>query len=244
MENKEQTTENQGIFQKLLDAGVHLGRKKSVGHPNMKPYVLTVRNNVQIINIEKTVDALAEASEFLKSIVASGGTVLFVSVSMPAKDLVKKLALELNMPYTTDRWIGGTLTNFGIISKRIRYYLDTISKKEKGELEKYTKKERLLIEEELKDLEKKIGGISSLTKLPSAIFMVDAGEHAIAIKEANETKVPVVAVTNTNADPKKIQYAIPANDKSIKSLEVILAEIKTAIEEGKKGVSKKTQETK
>mgnify|MGYP001592812689 CR=1 FL=1 len=220
------------IFQQLIDVGAHLGRKKSIGHPKMKPYIFTVRQDVQIINLEKIVEKMEEAAEFLKNVASKGGVILFVSVSMPGKHLTKKIAEELKMPYVFERWIGGTLTNFSIISKRINYLLKQEERKQKGELEKYTKKEQLDMENEMKDLNKKIGGIKFLKKHPDAIFIVDAGEHSITIAEAKKVGVPVVSISNTNTDPNIVKHAIPANDKSISTIQFILDYIKDAIAEG------------
>jgi len=219
---------------KLIDAGVHIGRNKSIGHPKMKPYVFTTRQDIQIINIEKTEEKLKEAAEFLKDAVAKGGVILFVSVSMPAKNVVKKTAEELKMPYVFDRWLGGTLTNFGIISKRINYFLKQEDKKAKGEFSKYTKKEQLDLNEELKNLERKIGGIKTLKKLPDVIFLVDSCEHDIVVKEAKKVGVPVVALSSTHTDPTLVDYPIPANDRSKKSIEFIMDFLKSEILKGLK----------
>ncbi len=230
MEEKNQNQNN--LLDQLLDAGVHLGRKKSVCHPKMKPFVFTTRQNISIINVDKTAQKMQEAAEFLKGVASKGGTILFVAVAMPAKPLVKQLAEGLNMPYVSERWIGGTLTNFNVISKRIQYFLKQEEKKAKGEFEKYTKKEQLDMEEELKDLEKKMGGIKTLTKHPDVIFLVDAQEHSTAVREANKVGIPMVGILNTNSDPEAVTYPIPANDKSVKSLKFILDYIEKSIKEG------------
>lgn len=228
-ENKAGAEKMPKVFQNMIDAGVHFGRKKSMSHPKMKPYVLTVRQNVQILNVEKVAEKLDEAVEFLKGIISGGGTILFVSVSMPAKYLTKQVAEDLKMPFVFERWIGGTLTNFKVISKRIEYLLKQEEKKQKGELAKYTKKEQLDMDKEMEDLNRKIGGIKTLKKHPDAIFIVDAGDHDITIKEATKIGIPVVAVANTNANPSLVQYPIPANDKSIKSIQYILDYVKDAL---------------
>lgn len=219
---------------KLIDAGVHIGRNKSTGHPKMKPYIFTTRQDVQVINLEKIEDKLKEAAEFLKSVAARGGVILFVSAAMPAKYIVKKTAEDLKMPYVFDRWLGGTLTNFGIISKRINYFLRQEDKKAKGEFAKYTKKEQLDLSEELETLEKKIGGIKTLKKIPDAIFIVDSQEHNVVIKEAKRVGVPVVALSNTHTDPTLVDHPIPGNDRSIKSVEFIMDFLKSEILQGVK----------
>ncbi len=234
---KEIKDKNLDLIQKLIDVDAHLGRKKSAGHPKMRPYIFTTRQNTHIINVEKTAEKLQEASEVLKDVVSKGGVVLFVAVTMPAKPLVKAMAEELNMPYVSDRWIGGTLTNFNVISKRINYLLKQEERKAKGEFEKYTKKEQLDMEEEIKDLEKKIGGIKNLKKHPDMIFLVDVSDHAITVTEANKVGVPVLAVSNTNTNPELVTHLVPANDKSVKSLKFVLGILKDAMLEGLKKTS-------
>jgi small subunit ribosomal protein S2 len=238
-EEKTQTTKTEEVkvpemLGKLINAGVHIGRNKSTGHPKMKPFIFTTRQDVQVMNVEKIEEKLREAAEFLKSIASKGGIILFVSVSMPAKNAVKKAAEELKMPYVFDRWLGGTLTNFGIISKRINYFLKQEDKKAKGEFSKYTKKEQLDFNEEIKNLERKIGGIKTLKKLPDAVFLVDSQEHNIVIKEAKKVGVPIVAVSSTHTDPTLVDYPIPANDRSIKSIEFIMDFLKNEILQGLK----------
>ena len=234
---KETKDKNLDLIQKLIDVDAHLGRKKSVGHPKMRPYIFTTRQNTHIINVEKTAEKVQEASEILKDVISKGGIILFVSVTMPAKPLVRAMAEELNMPYVSDRWIGGTLTNFNVISKRINYLLKQEERKAKGEFEKYTKKEQLDMEEEIKDLEKKIGGIKNLKKHPDMIFLVDVSDHVIAVTEANKVGVPVLAVSNTNTNPELVTHLVPANDKSVKSLKFVLGFLKDAMLEGLKKTS-------
>lgn len=225
------------VLQKMLDAGVHLGHRKSKGHPKMKPYLFGVRQNIQIINIEKTLQKMQEAAAFLKEVAAKNGVVLLVSAKMPSKVFTKEFAQQLNIPWVSERWLGGTLTNFPVISKRLEYFLSQEAQKAKGELEKYTKKEQLLIDRELEDLEKKMGGLKSLKKLPDALIIVDIEEHITALREARKMGVPVVAITDTNTDPTLASFPIPANDKSGKSVRFILDYLAKAIEEGKATLS-------
>jgi len=241
---KEKKEQNIEVVKQLVDVDAHLGRKKSSGHPKMKPYIFTTRQNTQIINLEKTAEKIEDISDVLKETISNGGIVLFVSVIMPSKHLVREMAEELNMPYVCDRWIGGTLTNFKIISKRINYLLKQEEKKSKGELSKYTKKEQLDMDKEMADLEKKIGGIKSLKKHPDMIFLVDAPEHEIAIKEAKKVGVPIVALSNTNTDPSMVDHLIPANDKSVKSIKFILDKLKESIVKGVESSKVKTEEKK
>ena len=221
------------MLQKMIDAGVHLGHRKSKGHPKMKPYLFGIRQNVQIINVEKTLQKMQEAAAFLKEVAGRNGTILFVSTKMPAKPFTKEFAQRLSIPYVSERWLGGTLTNFPVISKRLEYFLSQEAQKAKGELEKYTKKEQLMIDRELEDLEKKMGGLKTLKQLPNALIMVDIEEHSTALREAIRMGVPTVAITDTNTDPTLVNFPIPANDKSGKSVRFILDYLAAAIEEGK-----------
>lgn len=230
MEKQEEKMSGE-MLQKLLDAGAHLGHKKSKGHPKMKPYVFTTRQGVQIINIEKTEKKLQEAGDFLRQTISGGGTVLFVATTIPAKFIVKKTAEELNMPFVFERWLGGTLTNFKIISKRLEYFISQEQKMIKGEFSKYSKKEQADIKKEIEDLKNKMGGIKSLKKLPEVLFIVDMEEHKAAVREAGFGGIPVVAICDTNNDPTLAQYPIPANDKAVKSLQFIMDTLKNIIKE-------------
>ncbi len=232
-------TNNQNIemLQKMVEAGVHIGHRKSKGHPKMKPFLLTTRQNIQVINVEKTLDELQKAKEFIRDVVSRGGVVLFVATKMPAKAIIKDTAVRVGMPYVTTRWLGGTLTNFDIISKRLGYFLKQEEDRSKGEWVKYTKKEQLLKERELADLEKKMGGLKTLKKLPNALVVVDIGEHDGMVREAKNIGAPVVAITDTNTDPTLIDYPIPANDRSLKSVKLLLDELAEAVQEGKNRIT-------
>lgn len=230
MEKQEEKMSGE-MLQKLLDAGAHLGHKKSKGHPKMKPYIFTTRQGVQIINIEKTAVKIQEAGEFLRQIISGGGTVLFVATTIPAKFIVKKIAEEINMPYVSERWLGGTLTNFKVISKRLEYFISQEQKMAKGEFAKYSKKEQADIKKEIEDLKNKMGGIKSLKQLPNALFIVDMEEHKAAVKEAGFVGAPIVAICDTNNDPSLAQFSIPASDKSVKSLQLVMDALKNIIKE-------------
>ena len=221
------------MLQKMLEAGVHVGHQKSKGHPKMKPYVFTTRQSIQIINVEKTLEKLQEAKEFLKGVAAKGGVVLFVATKVPGKMLVKNAAAEAGMPWVQVRWLGGTLTNFPIFLKRLEYFLGQEQKQSKGEFDKYPKKEQVLFARELASLETKMGGLKSLKKLPDALIVVDIGEHFSAVREARKMGVPVVAISDTNADPTLVSHPVPANDRSILSVSLILNELVSALKEGK-----------
>lgn len=220
-------------LQKMIEAGVHIGHKKAKGHPKMKPYLFTTRQGVQIINVEKTLEKLEEAAAFLKNIASKNGTIVFVATRVPGKLLIKNAAMEAGMPYVVERWLGGTLTNFSNLSKRLQYFIDQETKQSKGELAKYSKKEQLLMSREIESLEKKMGGIKMLKKKPDALVIVDIGEHVSAVREAKKMGVPVVAITDTNTNPALVTYPIPANDKSVKSVAMILDYLVAAVKEGR-----------
>lgn len=216
----------------LFQAGVHFGHQVSKRHPKMKPYLFTVKNGVHIINLELTVQKLSEALAFITRTVASGGTVLFLGTKHQAKPIVAKYATAVGMPYVTERWLGGTFTNFVEISRVIQRFQDLKRKRESGELEKYTKKERLDFDREIERLETMVGGIEHLRKLPEVLFCVDVKQEDIAIAEAQRKGVPVVAICDTNVSPTPVSYVIPANDDAIKSLELITRLVSEAVAEG------------
>lgn len=217
-----ESPEDKAVIEEMIKAGVQFGHKKTNGHPKMAQYVYTVRNNIQIINLPKTLDQLKTAVEFLKNILAKNGTILFVGVNPSAKELVKALANDLKMSYVSERWLGGTLTNFQTLKKRISYFLDLLKKKETGELEKYTKKEKLLIDRDIKKLEINFGGIRTMEKMPDAVFVVDINEHSIVVNEAKKMNIPIVAICDTNVNPKDITYPIASNDGAYSAIKFIL----------------------
>lgn len=226
-------TASMETLQKMVEAGVHVGHKKEKGHPKMKPYLFATRQGVQIINVEKTLEKLEAAAEFLKGVAARNGVIVFVATRVPGKLLIQNAATEAGMPYVVERWLGGTLTNFSNLSKRLQYFIDQETKQGKGELAKYSKKEQLLMSREIESLEKKMGGIKALKKKPDALVLIDIDEHIAAVREAKKMGVPVVAITDTNTNPTLVAYPIPANDKSTKSLAVILDRLVSAVKEGK-----------
>lgn len=235
MANETQTKENSSeispdVIGEMVKRGVYIGKIKSKSHPKMKNFIFGTRHNLQIINLEKTSGQLSKSIEFLKNIAKNKGTVLFVATRMPSKLIIKDAAMKCGMPYVEERWLGGTLTNINTILKRIEHYLDLEKRKASGDLaEKYTKKEQLQFEKELVNLAGNFEGLRNLKKLPDAIFIVDAAAHDWAVREANIVKVPIVAVVNTDADPSKITYPIPANSDSLDSVKFILEKITEAI---------------
>lgn len=215
--------------EEMASAGLHFGHKTSKTHPKMAPYLFGVRNTICIIDLEKTKEKFEEALKFIQEIVSDGKVLLLVGTKIQAKELVKNMAVECGLPYIYNRWLGGTFSNFGIIQKRVAYFKDLEAQKAAGELEKYTKKERLGLDKELKDLEIKFGGIKNLGKLPDAIFVCDMIEDELAIKEARMKGIKVIAICHTNTDPTLADYPIPASDDSVSSVKYILDKVKEII---------------
>ncbi|MFA6393355.1 MAG: 30S ribosomal protein S2 [Patescibacteria group bacterium] len=227
--------------EEMLKAGMHFGHRTSRWHPKMAPYIFTARNGVHIIDLEKSRKKLSEALEFIKTSIGQGKVVLFVGTKEQVKDQLKKMAAETGQPYSAESWLGGLLTNFTVVRKSIRKYNDLVSKRETGKLEKYTKKERLEIDREIKRLEAKVGGLAQLEKIPDVIFIWDPKNDQTALKEAVKRGLLVVAVCDTNANPKGVDYIIPANDDATKTVKLVLATIKDAVIEGKE--LRKSEET-
>ncbi|MEA2113598.1 MAG: 30S ribosomal protein S2 [Patescibacteria group bacterium] len=212
-------------LEEMLSAGVHFGHRTSKRNPKMEPYIFTARNNVHIIDLEKTQKKLKKALEFLQKIKEQKGTIIFVGAKIAAKEITKQSAEECKMPYVTERWIGGAITNFKVIFKRLKYYRDLEKNQETGELKKYTKKEQHDFGVELQKLNRQFGGIKNLTKLPDALLVVDVSKEQLAVKEARVKGIPIVGLCDTNSDPTLIDYPIPANDDAISSLKLILGAI-------------------
>ena len=217
----------------LLKSGVHFGHQKSRRHPKMEPYIFTIRNGVHIIDLEKTVEQLNIAREFVRDIVMKGGSVLFVGTKRQAKEIVKKHAEAVGMPFITERWLGGLFTNFANVSKLQKRLNKLEAQKKSGELDKYTKKEKLNFTKEIEKLERLVGGVKNMNVLPAAVFVVDIKDEKTAVKESNKKKIPLVAITDTNTNPSLVSYPIPGNDDATKSLELITGLIADAVAEGK-----------
>ena len=209
----------------MLKAGVHFGHKTTKWSPKMAPFIFGVRNDTHIIDLEKTIIKLNEALVFVKKLAKANGVIVFVGTKKQAKAYVKELAIKINMPYVADRWIGGLLTNFSIISKQIRLLEQLESDLKSGALDKYTKKERVMIEKKIKKLNQKFGGLRLLKKLQDAVFVTDINEDRIAVNEANEKHIPIIALADTNTDPNLVTYPIPANDDALSSIRVIMNKI-------------------
>lgn len=218
----------------MLKAGAHFGHRQGKRNPKMEPYIFMAKGGVHIINLEKTQEKLAEALAFVKKLVSNNGTILFLGTKKQAQSFIGQAAKDCGMPYINERWLGGTITNFREISRVIRKYLDLKKRKAAGQLEKYTKKEQLDFSDEIIKLDRMVGGIESLTKVPDAIFIVDLKKEKTALAEAIKKNIPVVAICDTNADPQKIAYPIPANDDAVKSIELFVNLIAEAVKEGQK----------
>jgi small subunit ribosomal protein S2 len=219
-------------FDQLLDAGVHFGHLKRKWNPAMAPYIFMERNGIHIIDLYKTIAKTEEAAAALRQIAKSGKKVLFVATKKQAKQVVTDLATSVNMPYVVERWPGGMLTNFPTIRKAVKK-MSTIDKMIKdGTFDTLSKRERLQVTRQRAKLEKTLGSIQDLTRLPSALFVVDVMKEHIAVREANRLGIPVFAMVDTNSNPEDIDFVIPANDDAAKSIELILGSLCDAIKEG------------
>ena len=216
-------------IKKMFEAGLHFGHRHSRKHPKMEPFIYGVRNTVDIIDLLQTKEYLKKALDYLKQKKKENALILFVGTKVSARALVKELADEPGIPYVTERWLGGTLTNFKVISQRIKYLKEMEEKREKGELEKYKKKERIVINKKLERIEKKMGGLRNLVKLPDLLFVVDVAKEKLAIKEAKEKGIPIVGICDTDGDPTLVDCPILANDDAISSLKYILDRVKKAL---------------
>jgi len=216
-------------LEEMTQAGLHFGHQTSKVHPKMIPFLAGARNTIHIIDLEKTKEKLEEALKFIRQLVLDNKSLLIVGTKVQVKGLVEIFAQELTLPYVTERWLGGTFTNFEIMKKRIAYFKELERKKKEGELEKYTKRERTKIDEELRDLEIKFGGIKNLERLPDAILVLDLKKDNLAVKEATMKGIKIIAISHTNTDPSLADYAIPANDDAISSVRYILGKMKEVI---------------
>lgn len=222
----------------LLQAGVHFGHKKSRWHPKMKPFIYTERNGVHIIDLEKTQQSLEKMHEAVANMVADGKVILFTTTKPHAREIVREAAIACEMPYLVDRWIGGMLTNFDEIKKLIKKYLDLQELKQSGEIERYTKKEQVLMEKDLVKMHQTLAGLVTLHKMPDVIFTPTMQREKTAITEANKMHVPIIAVCDTNANPIKAQVIVPGNDDAINSLKVLVAAVRDAVLEGRERAKK------
>jgi small subunit ribosomal protein S2 len=221
-------------LEELLEAGCHFGHQKRRWNPAMGRYIYGERDGVHIFDLAKTKDGLEKACEYVSNLVAGGGTILFVGTKRQAADFVKNEALRVGMPYVSVRWMGGLLTNYSNLGKRIRKLSDMKAKREAGEYKVFTKKERLLLDREIEHLEKFFGGVAGMEGLPGAMFVVDTHKEDVAVREAKRVGIPVVGIVDSNSDPTMVDYVIPGNDDAVKAIELMINAVAEAVVDGKK----------
>ena len=216
----------------LLESGVHFGHQTRRWHPKMKRYIFTQRNGIHIVDLQQTITKLNEACDFVRSLVMEGGEVLFVGTKKQAQDVIQEAASRCGMHYVNIRWLGGTLTNFGTIQSRIDHLVRLEDQKAKGVFETLPKKEAQKLEEKIVRMNRLLGGIKEMTKLPDVVFIVDPGKEDIAVKESQRVDVPIVAIVDTDCDPNLIDHPIPGNDDAIRSIKLISGKISDSVVEG------------
>lgn len=225
-------TYNTPNMEELLDAGVHFGHQVKRWHPGMEKYIFAQRMGIHVIDLEQTETLLKKACDKLYKLASEGGHIVFVGTKRQANTIVKAEAERSGAFYVNERWLGGTITNFPVISKNIKKLVNLKNRKQQGEFERYTKKERLLLDRQIEKLERLIGGIVGLRGKPAAIFIVDARREKTAIREANASNVPVIALLDTNTDPSGVDYVIPGNDDAIRSIALVVKSISDSIQAG------------
>lgn len=218
----------------LLEAGVHFGHRTRRWNPKMRPYIFTERSGIHIIDLQQTMQRLNEYAAMIRDMVAKGGVVLFVGTKRQAQATIRQEAERCGMPYINQRWLGGTLTNWVTIKQRIDYLLQLERRVDAGEFRTLSKKEQLDIEREIEKLNKRIGGLKTLRKLPDLIFIVDISTEDLAVMEANKLRIPTIAMVDTNSNPDLIDYVVPSNDDAIRAVKLIVSAIAEAVEEGRR----------
>jgi len=224
--------ENTSLQQQLLEAGVHFGHLKKKWNPKMLPYIFAEKKGIHIIDLNKTVEGLQESAAALKAIARSGKKIMFVATKKQAKEIVSDCARRVNMPYVTERWLGGMLTNFNTVRKSVKKMQSIEKMLADGSAESLTKKERLTLSRDREKMEKVLGGIAQISRVPAALFMVDIGHEHIALAEAKKLGISTFGMVDTNCDPNKIDFAIPANDDATKSIAIIVNYLTAAIADG------------
>jgi len=216
----------------LLEAGVHFGHRTQRWNPKMKPFIFTERNGIHIIDLQQTIVRLEQAYNLVRDTVAEGGTLVFVGTKKQAAENLAQAAQRCGMPYVAQRWLGGTLTNWRTIKQRISYLLELEQRREMGDFERLPKKEALKLEQLIDKLNRRLGGLKGMTKIPELLFVVDVRREAIAVREGNILSVPVIAMVDTNCDPDPIDLVIPSNDDAIRAIKLIVNHMADAVEEG------------
>lgn len=222
-------------MKQLLEAGVHFGHQTRRWNPKMAPYIFTERNGIYIIDLQKTVKKVDEAYDFLRSVAEEGKSVLFVGTKKQAQEAIKEEALKAGMYYVNERWLGGMMTNFATIRKSINRLKELEAMEQDGTFEVLSKKEVLSLKREMEKLEKSLGGIKDMDKLPGALFVVDPRKERIAVAEARKLDIPIVAIVDTNCDPDEIDYVIPGNDDAIRAVKLLISRMADAVIEGRQG---------
>lgn len=217
----------------LLESGVHFGHRTNKWHPAMRPYIFTERNGIHIIDLQQTVKCLTTAYNLVRDTVMNGGTVLFVGTKRQAQETIREEAIRCGMPYVTERWMGGMLTNWTTMAQRIQELERLERMRDTGEINKLTKKEGLLISREITRLETRLSGVRKMNGLPDLLFIVDVGREETAVHEANLRNIPIIALVDTNCDPSNIDYVIPSNDDAIRSVKLLVGKIADAVIEGR-----------
>ncbi len=227
------SVQNEKLITDMFAAGAHFGYSRSRRHASVKPFIFGVKNGMEILDLEKTSVELEKAKEFIKTLAKGGKQILFVGTKNEAKQAVENGAVSIDMPFVTERWVGGVLTNFPEIKKRVARLEDFRNKREKGELLMYTKKERLLIDKDIERLERNFSGLVSMKDLPVAVFIVDPRKESIAVKEAQYLGIPVVALAGSDCNLKELDFAIPGNDSSVTSINFFVSQITQAFKDGR-----------
>lgn len=230
-------------LEQLLECGLHFGHKRSRRHPKMEPFLFATKNDMAVIDVRKTLAHLESALAFVVKLGEEGAALLLVGTKKQASASIKSNAERIGQPYVTNRWLGGTLTNFSVISKMIKKYHSLKEKQESGEFQKYTKKEQLDISREIDELETLIGGIANMAKVPAALFIADINHDSTSEKEARRKRIPVIALCDANVNPELVDYPIPGNDDARKGLELIIRLVADAYAEGKEKRAKEKTET-
>jgi small subunit ribosomal protein S2 len=224
--------DNTSLQQQLLEAGVHFGHLRKKWNPKMLPYIFAEKKGIHIIDLNKTVEGLQEAAAALKAIARSGKKIMFVATKKQAKEITQECAIRVNMPFVTERWLGGMLTNFNTVRKSVKKMQSIEKMLNDGSAESLNKKEKLTLTREKEKMEKVLGGIANISRVPAALFMVDIGHEHIALAEAKRLGISTFGMVDTNSDPNKVDFAIPANDDATKSISIIVNYITAAIAEG------------
>jgi small subunit ribosomal protein S2 len=219
-------------LRQLLEAGVHFGHQTSRWNPRMRPYIFTARNGIHIIDLAQTQKKLDEACEYVRDLVSGGQKIMFVGTKKQAQDVIEEVCQRTGQPYVTHRWMGGMLTNFGVIQRRLRRLAELRTMHERGDFERMSAKEANDARDDLERLERSFAGMAEMKRLPGALFVIDCKKERIAVSEANKLAIPIVAITDTNCDPENIQVVIPGNDDAIRSCKLIVTAIGAAISEG------------